>query len=368
MSVETGVIGLPQSGRTTVFNALTGGAVDTSKHTQEGAAPHIGIAKIPDPRLQGLAAIFHPAKITPASATYIDIGASVKGLVQERGIAGKLLAQLSGVDALINVIRAFSDDRIPHVDGSINIERDIDNMDLELAFADLAILERKLVRIGDSMKGAKPSDRPSLLSEQALLMKIKAELEKDVPVRQLTLTPEEAKAIAGYQFLTAKPLLVVVNIGEDQLPQAASLEAELNQRYSQAKRRFITVCGKLEMELAQLDDKAAQELRAEFALTEPGVNRVIRLSYELLGLVSFLTAGEDDVRAWSIPVGITAVKAAGKIHSDLEKGFIRAEVISYDDLVKCGGLVEAKKQGLLRLEGKNYLVQDGDVITFLFNV
>ena len=197
---------------------------------------------------------------------------------------------------------------------------------------------------------------------------IKADLEKDTPIRELKLTSEEARALASFQFLTAKPLLVVVNIGEDQLPQTVSLESDLNTRYARPKCRFITLCGKLEMELAQLDDSAAELLRADFGAGEPGVDRVIRLSYELLGLISFFTTASAEVKAWSIKSGTDAIKAAGKIHSDMERGFIRAEVISYDDLIKCGSLAEARKKGLLRLEGKNYIVQDGDVITFLFNV
>ena len=367
MSVDIGIIGLAKSGRTTIFNALTGGE-GTGRYAQEGSALHIGTAKVPEPRLKVLADMLHPRSVVPASATYIDIGASVKGLVKDRGIGGQLLAQLSNVDALINVVRAFSDESIPHVEGSLDVERDIANMNLELTFSDLALLERRLERIAVSLKGAKPPERPGLLREQELLVKTRAELEKDVPIRELTLTTEQARTMAGYQFLTAKPLLVVVNIGEDQLPQAASLAAELDSGYSRPKCRLTTVCGKLEMELAQLDDDAAEALRADFGITEPGVDRIIRLSYELLGLISFFTTASAEVKAWSVPGGTEAVKAAGKIHSDMEKGFIRAEVISYDDLVKCGSLAEARKKGLLRLEGKSYIVQDGDVITFLFNV
>ncbi len=368
MSVDIGVIGLAKSGRTTIFNALTRGEADTRIYTQEGSAPHIGTAQVPEPRLKVLADMLHPKKVVPASATYIDISTSVKGLVEDKGIGGQLLAQLSNVDALINVVRAFRDESIPHVEGSLDIERDIANMDLELTFSDLALLERRLGRMEVSLKGAKPPERPGLLREQELLMKIKADLEKDVPVRELALTTEEARTMANYQFLTAKPLLVVVNIGEDQLPQAESLETELDSRYSQPLRRLTTFCGELEMELAQLDDSAAEELRAEFGIREPGVYRVIKLSYELLELVSFFTIASAEVKVWSIPSGTEAIKAAGKIHSDMERGFIRAEVTSYGDLVKCGSLPEARKRGLLRLEGKTYQVQDGDVITFLFNV
>jgi len=363
VSVDIGIIGLAKSGRTTIFNALTRGKADTGD-----LAPHIGIAKVPEPRLKVLVDMLHPKKVVPAEVRYVDIGASVKGLAKDKAIGGQSLTQLSNVDALIYVVRAFTDESIPHVEGSLDIERDIANMNLELTFSDLALLERRLERIEVSLKGAKQTERSGLLREQELIMKIKADLEKDVPVRELALSTEEARAMSSYQLLSARPLLIVVNIGEDQLPQAESLAAELNSPYSQQRCRVTTVCGKLEMELAQLEDDAAEELRAEFGITESGVDRIIKLSYELLGLISFFTTASSEVKAWSVQSGTEAVKAAGKIHSDMETGFIRAEVISFDDLMKCGSLSEARKRGLLRLEGKNYIVQDGDVITFLFNV
>jgi len=368
MGVNIGIIGLAKSGRTTIFNALTKGKVDTKSYIQEGLAPHIGIARVPEPRLKTLADLLHPKRVVPAEATYIDIGASVRGLVREKPVSSQFLTQLSTVDALINVARAFSNESIPHIEGSIDVDRDIATMNLELTFSDLAIIERRLERIGISLKGAKPPERQSLLHEQEILTKIKADLEKDVPIRELKLTDDEARTINHYQFLTAKPLLIVANIGEEQLSQAGALEAELNSRYARPKCRVTTLCGELEMELAQLDNSAAEELRAEFGLKESGSNRIIKLSYELLGLISFFTIASGEVKAWSIQSGTNAHKAAGKIHSDMERGFIRAEVISYDDLVKCGSLAEARKKGLLRLEGKNYIVRDGDVITFLFNV
>jgi hypothetical protein len=289
-------------------------------------------------------------------------------MAKEQAISGPLLNLLSPVEALINVVRAFTDDRIPHVEGSLNVERDMANIDLELAFSDLAILERRLETINIFLKGAKQSERQGLLHEQGLLNKLKANLEKEVPIREQGLTPDETRAIANYQFLSAKPLLVVVNIGEDQLPQASSLEAELSSRYLRPKCRLITLCCKLEMELTQLDNSDAEAFRAELGIKESGLDRTIRASYELLGLISFFSIASDEVKAWSIQNGTNALKAAGKIHSDMERGFIRAEVISYDDLMKCSSLAEARKKGLLRLEGKSYIVQDGDVITFLFNV
>jgi GTP-binding protein YchF len=363
MSIDIGIIGLAQSGKTTIFNALTRGQADTKSST-----PHIGIAKVPEPRLKVLADMLQPKRVVPAEVSYTDIGASVKGLGAERGIGGQILSQLSNTDALINVVRTFPDESIPHVEGSLDAERDIAAINLELALYDVGIISRRVERIETSLKGAKPTERQGLQREQQLLNRLRVALEKDVPVRQLSLTADEVKTLANFQFLTAKPLLIVVNIGEEQIPQAASLEAELNSRYSGIKSGVITLCGKLEMELTQLDDEAAEGFRAEFGITEPGLERVIKLSYELLDLISFFTKVSDEVKAWSIPKGTTALKAAGKIHSDMERGFIRAEVISYDDLVKCGSLAEAHKKGMLRLEGKSYLVQDGDIITFLFNV
>ncbi len=363
MSVDIGIIGLAKSGKTTIFNALTGAKADTVS-----SAPHIGITKVPDSRLKALADMLHPNKVVPTELKFTDIGASAKGRADGKGISGELLSQLSNVDALMAVVRAFHDDSIPHSEGSLDAERDIATIDLELAFSDLAIIERRLTRIEESLKGAKPPERQHLLREQALLRRIKTDLEKETPIRALTLSQDDTRVIASYGLVTAKPLLVTVNIGEEQLPQAASLGAQLNAHYSQPKRRIITLCGKLEMELAQLDETTAAEFRTEFNLVESGRERAIRLAYELLGLISFFTIVSGEIKVWPVPNGTDALKAAGKIHSDMERGFIRAEVISYDDLARCGSLAEARKKGLLRLEGKSYPVRDGDVITFLFNV
>ncbi len=357
MGIDSGIVGLAKSGKTTIFNALTKGKAAT-----EDSAPHIGTAKVPEPRLKILADMLHPKRTVPAEARYIDVGAPIKG------ISGELLTQLSTVDALINVVRAFTDESVPHIEGSLDAERDIATLNLELAFSDLAIIERRLERIETSLKGAKPPERQDLLHEKATLFKIKADLEKDVPIREQRLTTDEGRTITNYQFLTAKPLLIVVNIGEEQLTQAASLESELNSHYSRPRCRVTTLCGKLEMELSQLDDTAAEEFRTNFGMSEAGLERTIKLSYELLDLISFFSIASGEVKAWSIPNGTNALKAAGKIHSDMERGFIRAEVISYDDLIKSGSLAEARKRGLLRLEGKSYPVMDGDIITFLFNV
>jgi len=367
MSVDIGIVGLSKSGKTTIFNGLTKGTAATGTYSAKAQA-NIGMASVPDDRIHQLAEIFHPKKIVHAEVKYIDIGASVKEMATDKGIGGQLLNQLSTVDVLVNVVRAFKDDSIVHPEGSLNVERDIEAMNLELAFSDLTILGKKLERMEGSLKAAKAADRQMLLKEQEFLMKIKSNLEKDIPLREMSLTPEENKSLSNFQFLTAKPILTVVNISEDQIAEAKTLEENLNKKYAQPKARVIAACGKLEMELAQMGDEAMADFRKEYGLQESGLDRTIKVSYELLDLISFLTAGEDECRAWPIKKGIEAVKAAGKIHSDIERGFIRAEVIHYTDLLRVGGLVEAKRQGLLRLEGKTYVVQDGDCINFLFNV
>lgn len=366
MSVGIGIIGLAESGRTTVFNALTKGNADTGLQAQK--APHIGTAKVSDPRLGKLTEIFKPKKTTPAEVKYMDIGASLKGMDKDSAISGEYLSHISNTDALINVVRAFADESIPHPEGSIDVERDMATINLELAYSDLAIIERRLNRIETSLKSAKADERHSLNQEQEFLCGIKSTLEKDIPIREQGLTEEEDRLISGYRFLSAKPLLTVINIGEEQLPQAKAMEEDLNRRFSRPHHRITVLCGKLEMELAQLDDESGESFLAEFGLEETGLERVIRLSYGLLGLITFLTTGPDEVKAWPVKTGTAAPKAAGKIHSDIERGFIRAEVITYDDLMKCGSIAEGRKRGLLRLEGKNYIVQDGDVINFLFNV
>ena len=368
MSIDVGIIGPGKSGKTTIFNALIGGTAGTGSHAVDGMAAHIGVAKVPEPRLTTLADMLQPKRVVPAEVRYIDVGASLKSLVTGKGIGGELLNHLSNADALINVVRAFPDDSVPHPEGNLDVERDIATMNLELIFSDLAIIERRLERIEESLKGAKPPERQTILHEQETMLRFKSELEKDIPIRSLSLAPADARMLAGFQFLTAKPLLIVVNIGEEQLPEATELESGLNSRQAQEKSRIIALCGKLEMEFGQLDEPAAAEFRADFGLTESGLDRAIKESYELLGLVSFFSTAHGEVKAWSVPSGTSAVKAAGKIHSDMERGFIRAEVISFTDLVRCGSLAEGRKQGLLRLEGKEYVVHDGDVITFLFNV
>jgi hypothetical protein len=351
MSVDIGIIGPQGSGKTTLFSALTGSGATTRDL-------HIGTAKVPDKRLGILAEMFHSKKITPAEVKYLDIGASVGELTQS-GIGGKVLTELSKVDELLNVVRGFDH-------GAMDITEDMSKASLEIIFSDLSIIEKRLEKLGSSLKAAKADERQNLLREQEVLLKLKEGLEKDIPIRDMGI--DEPRIISGYQFLSAKPMLTVVNISDEDVPRMADLEKELNARFGSPSHQIIAIPVKLEQELSELSAEFAQEMRSEYGLNEPGFDRIIRASYDLLGLITFLTTGPDDTRAWSIPRGTTALKAAGKIHSDIERGFIRAEVISFDELVSCGSLAEARKRGLLRLEGKDYVVREGDIINILFGV
>ena len=362
--MKVAIIGIPESGKSTIFNALTRGKAEVAAYSPT-LAPNIGVAKVFDARLSVLEGIFQPKKTVPAEVSYIDIAGSIKAFGKE-GAGGEFLNYLTTADALLQVVRVFEDDKVPHPEGSIAPKRDIASLDLELAISDLAIMERRLEKLETSLKGAKAAEREPYLKEQLLLQKIKAELEKDIPIRLQGLAKEELKMLANYQFLTAKPMLVVLNIGEGQISQAAQLEGDISALYPQFA--VVALCGKLEMELAQLSDAEAGEFREAMGLGKPALDRVIDLSYSLLHLISFFTTVSSELKAWTIPGATPAPKAAGKIHSDMERGFIRAEVISYGDLQNCGNLAEARKRGLLRTEGKNYIIQDGDVVTFLFNV
>ena len=362
--MKVAIIGIPESGKTTIFNALTGDRAQVARYSPT-LAPNTGVAKVPDSRLSTLEGMFQPKKTVPAEVIYTDIAGSLRSFGKE-GPAGEFLSYLTTADALLQVVRAFEDDRVPHPEGSIDPKRDIASLDLELAISDLAIIERRLDKLEASLKGAKAVERESYSKEQLLLQKIKTELGKDVPIRRQVLAKEELKVLSNYQFLTAKPMLVVLNIGEEQIPQASQLESEISSHYPQFA--VVALCGKLEMELAQLSDVEAREFREAMGLGKPALDRVIDLSYRLLGLVSFFTTVSSELKAWTIPAGTPAPRAAGKIHSDMERGFIRAEVISYHDLESCGNLAEARKRGLLRTEGKSYIIQDGDIVTFLFNV
>ncbi|MBI4282400.1 MAG: redox-regulated ATPase YchF [Chloroflexi bacterium] len=366
--MEIGIVGLPKCGKTTVFNALSKGYADISPSSVSATKPNLGVAKVQDPRLFPLEEMFHPQRTVPAEVRYIDFPKAPEGLTRSQGIAGEFLNLLQRADALLHVVRAFQDPSVPHIEGSVDPHRDLAAMNLELAFSDLSILERRAERLESELKGARAAERDAKLREHALLDRLKSELEREVPIREQQVSAEEARLMENFRFLTAKPMLIVWNIGEEDVAQAAELEEKLKVQYARPEVDVVTLCGKLEMELAEIDEVEAEEFRGAMSLQESGLHRVIRSSYGLLGLVSFFTVGPDEVKAWTIERDTPAVKAAGKIHSDIERGFIRAEVISYDHLTQCGSLAEGRKRGQLRLEGKTYRVQNGDVINFLFNV
>jgi GTP-binding protein YchF len=366
--LEIGIVGLPKCGKTTVFNALSKGDADITPASASATKPNLGMAKVHDSRLIPLEEMFHPQKLTPAEVRYTDFPKAPEELKRSQGIAGEFLNLLQRTDALLHVVRAFQDPSVPHVEGGVDPHRDLATMGLELAFADLAILERRVERLKSELKSTKANERETKLREHAFLDRIKGELEGDVPIREQQISAEEAKLLENFQFLTAKPMLIVWNIGEEDVAQAVELEEKLKAQYSRPGVEVVTLCGKLEMDLADMEEGDQSEFRDAMGLQESGLNRVIRSSYHLLGLVSFFTVGADEVKAWTITRDTTALKAAGKIHSDIERGFIRAEIISFDHLCECGSLAEGRKRGQLRLEGKTYNVQDGDVINFLFNV
>ncbi|MSQ26451.1 MAG: redox-regulated ATPase YchF [Dehalococcoidia bacterium] len=365
--MEIGIIGLSKSGKTTVFNALTRGHAKVTAGAG-GGKPNVGVAKVPDARLDKLTAMFKPKKTTPAEVTYVDIPAAPEGLGKEAGIGGEYLNRLQRADALLHVVRGFDDPSVPHVQGTVDAFRDVGTMDMELAFSDLAILERRLKRLEADLKRAKVIERDALHKEEALLTRVKDALGAGKALRDMLLEAEERRVLENYQFLTGKPLLVALNIDEAHVPKEAELAKELGKHITGAAVRGVALCGKLEAELGQMAPEEEREFRASLGAGESGLVRMIRLSYDVLGLISFFTVGEDECRAWTITRGLAAQKAAGKIHSDIERGFIRAEVIAYDDLMKAGGMAEARKLGTLRAEGKTYEIKDGDIAHFLFNV
>jgi ribosome-binding ATPase len=365
--MDVGIIGLGQSGKTTVFNAVTRGKAQTGYGG--GNEPNIGVVKVPDRRLDVLSAMYKPKKTTPAEIRYVDFPAAGANFGRGEGPGGQFLNEVRRVDALIHVVRAFEDPAVPHPEGSIDPARDVATMDLELAFADLALIERRLDRLEAELRSQKAGERGAGERERALLTRLKTALEAEQPLRELDLTEEEHRLIAGYRFFTVKPLLVLLNVGEDGIARREQIESQFRDGYAHPGAEIAALCGKLEMELLDLSPEEAVEYRRDLGLSEEtGLDQAIRLSYRLLGLISFLTAGPDECRAWTVRAGATAPEAAGKIHTDLERGFIRAEVIKYEDLVAAGSEVEAKKRGVLRTEGKQYIVQDGDVLNILFNV
>ena len=364
--MEITIFGLPQSGKTTIFNAATRGSAQVATFANR---INLGAAKVPDARLDVLTGIFNPKRKINAEVTYADLPAAPEGLGKTQSIGGEYLNTLQRADAILMVARAFEEPSVPHISDSIDAFRDIETLLFELTISDLDILERRLQRVADGFKGAKTSERDALSKEQETLSRVRDELETGVHVRDQSLTHDELRLLSGFQMLTAKPLIVVVNMGEDQLGNIPEIEARLKSEVETDRVRAAALCGKLEMELAQMDAEDEQEFRESLGIVgESGLSRVINLCYEALDLISFLTVGDDEVRAWPITRGTPAAKAAAQIHTDLERGFIRGEVVTYENMVDCRTLAEVRKSGLLRQEGKNYIMQDGDIMHVLFNV
>lgn len=349
--MRLGIIGLPQSGKTTLFNALTRATQPT------GAAGkievHTAVVEVPDPRVDVLSRMFNPKKTIYAKVTYADI-AGLDGSASKSGIAGTLLNQLTQMDGFIHVVRCFEDDNVPHPQGSVDAARDLAAMDGEFVLNDLIAAERKLERLTEERKKGGGRDRATIDREIELFERLQAALNDEIPLRDIEISAEEEKMLSGFGFLSRKPVLVVFNLAEGQTAPEIAYDHRLSQ--------LVALQGKLEMDIAQLPAEDAQLFMDEYGIEEPSLNRMIRLSYDLLGLQSFFTVGPDEVRAWTVRRGATAPEAAGEIHTDLQKGFIRAEVVTYDDLVSLGGLSEARAKGKLRLEGKEYIVQDGEVL------
>lgn len=357
--MHLGIIGPAQSGKTTLFRAATGASPTA------GAGALRAVVKVPDSRLAKLAAIVHPKKITPAEVEYLDWGGVATDPSQAADMESKIPAEIRACDALVAVVRAFESDVVAHHHGSVDAARDLADLQMALVLADLATVETRLDRLERTLKVKKDQ---LLELEQKTLVRCRTHLEAERSLRSLDLSREERQRLRGFGFLTVKPLLVVINVGEAQLAEASALESEWQSRLAADHSAAVVLCAQIEMEIAQLDDAERSAFLADLGISEPALGRMIRASYGLLGLLSYFTAGDPEVRAWTIPGGATAVEAADVIHSDIARGFIRAEVIPYDDYIAHQGVAGAKHAGRFRLEGKDYVVRDGDVIYFRFNV
>jgi ribosome-binding ATPase len=366
--MQIAIVGLAGCGKTTVFNTLTRGHAETGGYG--GLQLNVGVVKVPDERLDRLAEVFKPKKIVHADVTYVDLPAppaSTEGRVGAEELPAEHLARLRDSDALIHVLRAWDSAAQPHAAGSVDPARDLENLDLEFILADLAMIDRRLERLHGSGRHGTPAEREANEREGVILSRLKPALEAGRPIRDEPLDDDEEKALRGFRFLTQKPVLVLLNVGEGELAGAPALAEGIRTNYAHQHAMVDALSAKIEMELGELDPEEAGVFMEELGLTESALDRVIALSYKLVGLISFLTAGPDEVRAWPIPDGSNAVDAAGAIHTDLARGFIRAETIAYEDLLTLGSMAEAKKHGKVRSEGKTYRVRDGDVVEILFS-
>lgn len=364
--MKLGMVGLPNVGKSTLFNALTNAGAESANYPFCTIEPNVGIVSVPDKRLDKLREMYEPDKFTPATLEFVDIAGLVRGASKGEGLGNKFLGDIREVDAVVHVVRCFEDDNIIHVDGSVNPERDIETIDLELIFSDIELLERRIDRTGKMLKGDK-----KYAGELEFLKALKAHLEQGRSARSFPVTEEQAEILAGIPLLSAKPVIYAANLSEEDFKNNVENSENYKKVRDIAAREnaaVLPICAELEAEISDMSGEDKEMFLSELGLSESGLDRIISEGYSLLGLISYLTAGKPEVRAWTIKKGTRAPQAAGKIHSDFEKGFIRAEVVSFESLVSCGSMAAAKEKGLVRSEGKDYVMQDGDIVLFRFNV